>query len=172
VVELKQDLLEKAGATPQCRRVAVPTDLTGDWDTDLAATEFRAEHPTVWVVEGPLGYLDAAAVDAVLDRITGLSASDSHLLLDVIGQSLLDRPWIRPWLDRLADQDLAWTFGTDEPEELLALRGWKPEVVQYATAASRYGRWCYPGFPPFHGSVCVMLSRALAACSLATRRAM
>lgn len=147
MVELKQGLLEDAGSVPRCRRVALPADLTHDWEATLALTDFRPQRKTVWLVEGLIGYLDAAAVDSLLDKITTLSASGSHLLLDVMGQSLLDSPWMRDWLDAFAKNDTAFVFGTDAPEELLTPRGWQAEVTTYSAAARGYGRWQYPEFP-------------------------
>lgn len=147
MIELKHELLNDAGAVPRCHRVALAADLTSEWDAALTPTEFQPQRKTLWLVEGLIGYLNAAAVDGLLDKITALSAPGSHLLLDVVGQSLLDSPWMRDWLDTFVKNDTAWVFGTDEPEELLTPRGWQAEVTTYSTAARGYGRWQYPEFP-------------------------
>lgn len=146
-IELKRELLDGAGAVPRCRRVTLGADLTGAWETTLAPTGFQPRRATVWIVEGLIGYLDAAAVNRLLDKITELSASGSHLLLDIMGQSLLDSPWMRDWLDAFTKNNTEFVFGTDEPEELLAPLGWQAEVTMYSTAAIRYGRWEFPDFP-------------------------
>jgi O-methyltransferase involved in polyketide biosynthesis len=46
----------------------------------------------VWLVEGLIFYLEPATVHRLLDDITRLAAPGSELLIDTIGQSLLDSP--------------------------------------------------------------------------------
>ena len=101
----------------------------------------------MWLVEGLLVYLDAAAVDLLLDRLTALSAPRSHLLCDPAGQSLLASPWMRPALAALTAAGTPWRFGTDRPEDLLVPRGWQPTVALMADVAAALGRWPFPRMP-------------------------
>ena len=144
VLRLKEELI---AAPPVGVRRAVGVDLAGTWTPALLAAGFDVTRPTVWTVEGLTQYLTAADVDRLLDDITSLSAPGSHLLIDVVGQSLLDSPPMRPMLDRFAAMDMTWRFGTDEPEELLGRRGWSCEVSLFASVGTDYGRWPYPEVP-------------------------
>ncbi|MBB5890044.1 SAM-dependent methyltransferase [Kutzneria kofuensis] len=144
VLSLKSTLV---GSAPVGVRRAVGVDLAGDWLPALLADGFDPGRPTVWTVEGLTQYLDAAAVDRLLDGITRLSAPGSHLLIDFVGQSLLDSAVMKPMLDRFASMDMTWQFGTDEPEDLLGRRGWSCEVSLFDSVGNSYGRWGYPSVP-------------------------
>ena len=138
---------ELGGAVARCARHAVACDLADDWPAALLGAGFDPARPTVWLVEGLLAYLDAAAVDLLLDRLTALSAPRSHLLFDPAGRSLLASPWMRPFLAALAAAGTPWRFGTDRPEDLLVPRGWRPTVALMADVASGLGRWPFPRMP-------------------------
>lgn len=66
VLDYKEAVLMRLGATPRCRREVVLTTLDGPWPTALAAAGHDASAPTCWVVEGVLFYLSAAAVAGLL----------------------------------------------------------------------------------------------------------
>jgi methyltransferase (TIGR00027 family) len=144
VLRLKESLI---AAPPVGVRTPVGVDLAGDWVPALLAAGFDAARPTVWTVEGLTQYLTAADVFRLLDGITELSAPGSHLLIDLVGQSLLDSAVMKPMLDRFAAMDMTWQFGTDEPESLLGTRGWSCEVSLFASVGNDYGRWPYPSVP-------------------------
>jgi methyltransferase (TIGR00027 family) len=142
VLELKGSLL--ADATP-CHRVPVGVDLATDWRPALHAAGFRPDVPTRWLVEGLTQYLPA--VDTLLDHVTAVSAPSSELLIDFVGQSLLDSPAMRPMLDQFAAMDMTWRFGTDQPEDLLEPRGWRADVTPIGDVGTALGRWPYPSVP-------------------------
>jgi len=102
--------------------------------------------PTLWLIEGLIAYLDAAAVHRLLDQVTELCAPGSELLCDAIGQSFLECPWMRPWLEHLAARGTPWRFGTDQPEDLFVPRGWQPTAALFSTAGTRLGRWPFPAY--------------------------
>ncbi|HKN98625.1 MAG TPA: SAM-dependent methyltransferase [Pseudonocardiaceae bacterium] len=145
VLALKDRLL--SGNRCAVRRVAVGVDLAADWPTPLVAAGFDPAAPTRWLVEGVAQYLAESDVLGLLDHVTALSAAGSELLIDVVGQSLLDSPAMRPMLDRFAGHDAPWRFGTDQPEQLLTGRGWQPTVTLISTVGNRLGRWPYPEAP-------------------------
>jgi len=147
LLELKDRELAAAGTAPRCTRRPVGVDLAGDWPPALTAAGFAAAQPTMWLIEGLIAYLDAATVHRLLDQITALSSPGSELLCDPIGRSFLDSPWMRPWLEQLAAHGIPWRFGTDQPEELLAPRGWDPTVTLFSTIGTRLGRWPFPTAP-------------------------
>ena len=144
VLRLKESLIASG---PVGVRNAVGVDLAGDWIPALLAAGFDAARPTVWTVEGLTQYLTAADVDRLLDGISELSLAGSHLLIDLVGQSLLDSAAMKPMLDRFAAMDMTWQFGTDEPEQLLGARGWSCEVSLFGSVGNDYGRWPYPEVP-------------------------
>lgn len=138
VLALKDDLL--TGRAPAARRVPVPTDLAGRWDSDLLGAGFDPARPACWIVEGLLQYLPADAVGRLLDTVTGLSAPGAHLLVDVVGAALLRSARTGAVLETMSASGSPWVFGTDEPGELLRTRGWAPDVHTMADVAARLGR--------------------------------
>lgn len=137
---------------PRARRPRRPVgvDLAADWTPALTAAGFRGDQPTCWVVEGLTQYLTAADVHRLLDRITDLSVPQSCLLIDFVGRSLLESPVMRPMLDEFATRGMTWVYGTEEPEELLAGRGWHPDITLIASFGRALGRWPFPDLP--HGA--------------------
>jgi methyltransferase (TIGR00027 family) len=150
VLGLKDRLLARSPGgppAPRCRRRPVGTDLATDWSPPLVQAGFEKARPTCWLVEGLAQYLAEHEVHGLLDRITALSAAGSSLLIDIVGQSLLVSPTMRPMLDRFAEHRAPWRYGTDRPEELLTTRGWRPTVTLISTVGTRLGRWPYPEVP-------------------------
>jgi methyltransferase (TIGR00027 family) len=144
VLDLKESLIDAAPVGP---RRPVGVDLAGDWPPALLAAGFDPSAPTVWTVEGLTQYLHAEDVFRLLDGITALSADGSQLLMDLVGQSMLDSEAMRPMLARFESMDMTWRFGTDEPEQLLGARGWSCEVSLFGSVGNDYGRWAYPEVP-------------------------
>jgi len=144
VLALKASLID---ASPVGSRRPVGVDLAGDWAPSLLAAGFDPSAPTVWTVEGLTQYLFADDVSRLLDALTALSADGSHLLIDLVGQSLLDSAAMKPVVDRFASLDMTWRFGTDEPEQLLGARGWSCEVSLFGSVGNDYDRWPYPAVP-------------------------
>ena len=118
LLHLKSELL--GSAEPSLTRIPIGTDLATDFAGSLAASGFRADRPTCWLVEGLTQYLTEPDVHRLLDRISQQSAVGSCLAIDFVGTSLLDSPAMRPMLDRLAERDMAWHYGNEEPGTLLS----------------------------------------------------
>jgi methyltransferase (TIGR00027 family) len=136
-----------AGDDPRCRRVPIGVDLADDWPAVLRATGFDPRSPTVWLIEGLLQYLDEGAVRILFERIDALSAANSVLLYDVVGQTLLESPMMASLLASMAEQGSPWLFGTDEPGELAGRHGWSAVVTDIAEPGNEYGRWFAPATP-------------------------
>ena len=145
VLALKQFRL--GTATPTCTRIPVPIDLADDWPAALASHGFRPEHPTSWLAEGLLPYLDEGMVRGLLARVDRLSAAGSTFLADVIGKTMLEMPQLRPMLEFVERLGAPWKFGTDEPEALLEALGWKAMAHDLGTFAAEVGRWPWPVVP-------------------------
>ena len=54
---------------------------------------------TDWLIEGLRQYVDAPDVDRLLARVNASSVSDSVLLYDVVGTSLLEAPFLQSTLE-------------------------------------------------------------------------
>lgn len=147
ILELKEQRLRALGAhTARCRRRAIATDLFGPWADDLRKAGFSAQ-PTVWLAEGLLAYLSAPQVRDLLETVTSLCNLGDFLLADVPGASLLHSPQLAQWLSTLADHGMAWHFGTEQPEMLLAGHGWAAKAAQYGERGANFGRWPWPPTP-------------------------
>src|SRR5437879_3847691 len=78
VLEFKQRVVRDNAFTPACERIVVPTDLAGDWTTDLERAGFDRAPRTTWLAEGLLAYLTEATREAVIDALTQRSVPGSH----------------------------------------------------------------------------------------------
>ena len=137
-----------AGEEPRCTRVPIGVDLSDDWCKALQSQGFTSETPTVWLIEGLLQYIDASAVDALFARIDALSAPGSVVLYDVVGETLLNAPFLestRRFMDQLG---APWTFGTDNPAGLVEPLGWSAVVTDVAEPGNAWDRWSQPVVPP------------------------
>ncbi|BBZ01979.1 S-adenosyl-L-methionine-dependent methyltransferase [Mycolicibacterium chitae] len=147
VLGLKASLLAGVGAetaAPSCALRAVAADLAHDWPSALRGAGLSVTRPVCWLVEGLTPYLTTAEVDLLLDRITALSAPGSHLMIDVLGQSLLEHPALQPMLEHLAQRGMAWVFGTETPEALLTRRGWQAQATCVGEVGNELDRWPFP----------------------------
>ncbi|MHC0429677.1 class I SAM-dependent methyltransferase [Streptomyces sp. O3] len=129
-------------------RRTVAVDLTQDWTGALKEAGWRADEPTLWVVEGLLFFLPETAVRTLLRTLAQHSAPGTVFLGDVISRAALDNPLSRPFLKALEADGNPWLFGTEEPERLLADCGWAAvEVRQPGEEGADFGRWPYPVAP-------------------------
>ena len=72
----------------------------------------------------------------------------SVLLYDVVGQALLEAPFLKPTLQFMEQLGAPWTFGTDAPAALVETRGWTATVTDVAEPGNRWKRWDHPVVPP------------------------
>lgn len=136
-----------AGAPPRCHRVAVGIDLAEDWPEALLHQGFSSSAKTAWLVEGLLQYIDAGAVDTLFARIEALSAPGHVLFYNVIGQTLLEAPFLQSTQEFMRRLGAPWVFGTDTPGALVEGRGWTTVVTDVAEPGSRWHRWEHPVVP-------------------------
>jgi methyltransferase (TIGR00027 family) len=142
VLHLKEELIAPSAT---CRRVPVGVDLAGEWPAPLLDAGFDASRPTCWLAEGLMQYLTEPDVRRLIEHITALAAPGSQLLVDFVGQSLLDSPMMQPMLKQFAEHGMTWHYGTDRPEEVLA--GWRTDVTLISTVGNELNRWPYPAVP-------------------------
>ncbi len=142
VLDVKDEVIEGSGARATCERRTVRVDLKEEtWPEALLAAGYRAEEPSVWLIEGLLFYLPGAAVHSLLDRVTTLTAPGSLLGLDLMNRNLLFSPMAWPQLAALARRGAQGRFGTNVPEALLERHGWEADVTQPGEEGANYGRW-------------------------------
>jgi methyltransferase (TIGR00027 family) len=149
VLDFKQDVLDRVGAQPTCRRVPVAADLAReDLATALGKAGFDSEAPALWVAEGLFMYLSADEADRLLDDMRSLSAPGSRL-----AGEYFSHPWrdANVEYDRLpaADQAIwrqlknSFVYGPAAhlPADWLAAHGWRSEqVTDVATMLRASGR--------------------------------
>ncbi|MFK0121035.1 class I SAM-dependent methyltransferase [Streptomyces sp. NPDC090994] len=83
VLAFKHQVLDGLPATPKAARVPVPIDLREDWAGALADAGFDTAAPSVWLAEGLLFYLPAAAETHLIGMVDQLSAAGSALAFEV-----------------------------------------------------------------------------------------
>ncbi|HEY4036910.1 MAG TPA: SAM-dependent methyltransferase [Ktedonobacteraceae bacterium] len=143
----KEQLLSSVGAFPTCWRQTIGVDLRDSWSDTLCQAGFDPLQHSVWLLEGVLPYLPEPSVLHLLDVVTTLSASGSWLGFNVVNHEALTSPWARPWIEFLKKLDAPWLSTMDEPEIVLAERGWTATVVQSGEESANFGRWPYPVVP-------------------------
>jgi methyltransferase (TIGR00027 family) len=144
----KAELLTGAELPAGVERRPVAVDLAGEWIGSLAEAGWQAGVPTLWVVEGLLFFLPEDAVRRLLATICERTGAGSVLLGDVASRVSLQNPLARPFLNALKEDDSAWLFGTDEPEQFLSECGWRVrEVKQPGDEGAEFGRWPYAVVP-------------------------
>ncbi|WP_329437232.1 class I SAM-dependent methyltransferase [Streptomyces sp. NBC_01280] len=134
----KASVLRQEGAVPGCERITVAVDLREDWPGALAAAGHDPALPTVWIAEGLLIYLPEDAVDLLLDRVGGLSATGSRMGLTLGSRGVLAR-----FADDAAPGSPASMWVSEMPEDpvgWLSGLGWDAEAFTVRDRAAAYGR--------------------------------
>jgi methyltransferase (TIGR00027 family) len=140
VLDYKEAVLEKAGATAGCERKTVAVDLREDWGAALLEAGYDSTAAGVWLAEGLLFYLPEAAVYDLLDTTAKLSCAGSALGTDTMSSAMLASESRQTWKQFYADSDAPLKFGADRPADLLAEHGWQPTLHSYSELAEQLGR--------------------------------
>ena len=113
----------------------VETDLSAAaWPDALLAAGLDPGRPILWLAEGLLFHLTAAAVDTVLSGAAGLSRAEALFLADIFGTGLLR-------LESIRQQGREPPFCTDDPATLFRRTGWTDCTWHLAgSPAASYGR--------------------------------
>lgn len=142
----KQAVLDYEHATPRCRRIAVPVDLTAEsWPEVLISDGFDRESPAAFVAEGLSMYLDDDENARLLDQLGALAAPVSRLGIDMVSHDYLENPVVAPYFELARSRGVDWRFGTNDPEKFLAEHGWRAAVADIFVIGRRFGRWPPPG---------------------------
>lgn len=157
VLRFKDEVLDTQHATPGCRRVAVPVDLRGSWDSALRVAGFEPGAPTAWLVEGLLIYLTHEEADGLLTTMGDLSAPRSQFAgerqatkHDEFRQQVQATPAMREFV-------AMWKGGLDEDlGGWLEQNGWTTTIHDGTQVATSLGR----SAPPSNGSGFVIATRS------------
>jgi methyltransferase (TIGR00027 family) len=148
VLARKEGLLQRAGATPRCERVAIGVDLASNWAALLLAAGFTPERRSIWLLEGLLMYLTQAQAEATLNALTQVASQDSWVGMDLLNSATLSSPWTKERVAWLAQRGMPWQFGIDDPRAWLAPLQWDAYGVTPEEVGRRLERWPYPPRPP------------------------
>lgn len=138
VLDFKNAVLGRHGASPDCHRIPLAVDLRFDWSPALRDSGFDASLATMWVAEGLLMYLSRSDADQLLARITALSAAGSRFATEYFSRAWRDADIESETLD--AQDWAAWNlvrgafrYGPvdDSPAEWLAGHGWTPDDITH-----------------------------------------
>lgn len=148
VLDAKEAVIDTAGAKPVCERHTVGVDLReATWPEALRACGYKAEEPSVWLIEGLLFYLTRSAVNGLFEKVGTLTTTGSLLGLDVMNRGLFFSPVAWPMQAALARRGAPGRFGTNDPETLMARHGWEADVTQPGEDGASFGRWSRPMVP-------------------------
>jgi methyltransferase (TIGR00027 family) len=141
VLAFKERVLGALAARAGCERIAVPSDLAGNWPPALVAAGLRTEEPAAWIAEGLLIYFTDDQNDRLLGRVSELSAPGSRLGLTLGTRGLIERLDEAPSMAELAPVTAMWKSTAPEyPGEWLTRYGWRADVFDAAERAEAYGR--------------------------------
>lgn len=150
VLEFKRKVLDGLSAKPRAARVPVPVDLRADWVGALAGAGFDATAPSVWLAEGLLFYLPAAAETQLIDTVDRLSPAGSALAFEVkLDKDLLeyrDSPLYTSTTDQIGI-DLLHLFDREpRPDSVADLegKGWTASVHTPFDFTRHHGRGPLP----------------------------
>ncbi|HWU09990.1 MAG TPA: class I SAM-dependent methyltransferase [Streptomyces sp.] len=150
VLAFKHRVLGNRSASPKAARVAIPTDLRADWTGALTDAGFDPAAPSVWLAEGLLFYLPAAAETHLIATVDRLSADGSALAFEVkLEKDLLayrDSPLYTSTKQQLGIDLLGLFDGEPRPDSTgdLADKGWATSVHTPFDFTRRHGRGPLP----------------------------
>ena len=147
VFDAKQEILQREGAQPRCRRIPLAVDLEEDWAPLLLGAGFRPTDPSLWILEGLLFYLEEHEVHRLLARISWCACAGSIMGAELVSRSFFTSSFSRKAVEDMASNGMIWRFGTDDPEEFFAEHGWSLEVFQPGDEGANFGRWRYSSAP-------------------------
>lgn len=150
VLAFKRTVLDRLSATPKAARVPIPIDLRADWVGALADAGFDRTAPSVWLAEGLLFYLPAAAETYLIDTVDRLSTEGSALAFEVkLERDLLayrDSPLYTSTTRQIGIDLLHLFDGEPRPDSAgdLVGKGWSTSVHTPFDFTRRHGRGPLP----------------------------
>jgi methyltransferase (TIGR00027 family) len=143
VLAFKEMVVQAEEWVPRCERITVEGDLAQNWGERLKAAGFDADAPVVWLAEGLLAYLSAAARDSLISSMAELSIPGSRMGVTLAAPQRLDE-WRKEHPDGAAkpgDYVALWqSTAPDDPAVWLGQLGWQAALFGVAERADAYGR--------------------------------
>lgn len=139
MIAFKRELMARSELALQCDWRPLVGDLTSDWAAPLRAAGFDPAQPTVWLVEGLLMYLTNEDGDALVRRITELSAPGSALMLEHLATLMMGDEG-KEARARVESQGARWLSARDEIGDWLAHYGWTANVHASVDPLIAHGR--------------------------------
>jgi methyltransferase (TIGR00027 family) len=154
VLDYKAETLVRHGATSIADRRPVPVDLRHDWPQALRDAGFDATRPVVWLAEGLLPFLPAAAQEGLFAAIDKQSGSGSRVAVEVFEvNAQRRRDAEEKWAQFRAKREAAgedasfnpldlWFDDDGRPDsiEWFAAHGWTVSVLSARDELLRLGR--------------------------------
>lgn len=141
VLAFKEQVLARAASEPNCERVVVVADLSGDWTARLRDAGFRSNEPTAWAAEGLFPYLTDDDAQELLREVAKLSNAGTTLAIDqptIPEDSLLAQAQAMKDMEAITSM---WKGGMREDAEgWLSRHGWQVELFAGTALAARYRR--------------------------------
>lgn len=130
-LEGKAKILADAGFATTFAYHPVEADLLQSWHQPLLAAGFEPHRPSYWIAEGISWYLASEQLDQMLTTVTSLSASGSHISIDLPHPDFHSQPDLQPFLDAM--RRLGSPFAS--PSTLTPTRlqdlGWQTTALWY-----------------------------------------
>ncbi|WP_130291418.1 class I SAM-dependent methyltransferase [Pseudonocardia sediminis] len=163
VLDFKDRILDQEGADTAAGRIVVPVDLRHDWPAALTGAGFDPSRRTVWLAEGLLPYLPAAAEHLLFERVQELSAPGSRIAVEHFGGSI-DKITSSPEFQTMSQQvigaDVRTLFFSEDrdaaPDVWLSGHGWTVTSSLAGDLAQEYGRPLPPGVAEVMGGIELM----------------
>lgn len=141
VLAFKNTVLAAHSARPRCERVTLPTDLRGNWASELDQAGFDPSAPTAWLAEGLLIYLSADEAGQLLGVVDELSAAGSTLSFEHGGITTSPLLTQSRTLPAMRDYTELWKGGLgDDTVGWLDRLGWRTQRHDLAGVAAHYNR--------------------------------
>lgn len=147
VFDVKEPVLAGFDAEPACDRRVIRVDLALEWIPELLRAGFDRNRPSAFLTEGLLMYLEPDAAENVVAGISSIAADGSWIGLDAVNKEMLDSPFTKAYMKKLADVGAPWHFAIPNPDIFFAHHGWQAKVSMPGEPDANFGRWPFPAMP-------------------------
>ncbi|MEG5173379.1 SAM-dependent methyltransferase [Microcoleus sp. B3-D7] len=138
VLDYKESILKDI--TPKCHRHVLAMDLRETWVQPLVESGYRADQPSVWLLEGLLYYLSDGEVNELMATINAITLPGSRLGADLINEAILNSS---------GDLTSYWQSSCNHPESFFAEYGWNAFGIQPGEDGASFGRFTFQFSPRF-----------------------
>jgi O-methyltransferase involved in polyketide biosynthesis len=137
IFDYKLSILSSMNATTDFNYVKVEGDLSlPDWSTNLLQHGFQPTRPTLWILEGFIGYLKEEEFHRLFSIVSQkLSAKGSHFIAN----------FVKSHAEQIDVAKGMHKFRPPNPKEIIEKHGWiHVQEESFDAAGKRLGREIYP----------------------------